>query len=98
GNVNWKYPNFKTYSSTTSSTGAYAIPDDTYTLRINNQVSSIIIPDATANKGRLLYLINWPGNSKKTLEFLNNNDLFDVTTNSTVTEINPGTKYLIQSA
>ncbi len=98
GIVNWKYPNFQTYSSTTSSTGAFPIADDTYTLRINNQVSSIILPDAATNKGRILYLINWPGNSVKTLEFLNNNDLFDITTNSTVTEINPGTKYLIQSA
>ena len=98
GNVNWKYPNSGTYSSTTSSTGSFVISDDTYTLRINNQVSSILIPDAATNKGRLLYLINWPGNSKKTLEFLNNNDLFDVTTDATVTEINPGTKYLIQSA
>mgnify|MGYP000458395128 CR=1 FL=1 len=98
GNLNWKYPNFQTYSSTTSSTGAYAITDDTYTLRINNQVSSIIIPDAATNKGRILYLINWPGNSYKNLEFLGSNDLFDITTNSTVTGIAPGTKYLIQSA
>ena len=98
GNLNWKYPNYKTYSSTTSSTGAYAIPDDTYTLRINNQVSSIIIPDAATNKGRILYLINWPGNSYKSFDFLGSNDLFDITTNSTVTGIAPGTKYLIQSA
>lgn len=98
GNVTWKYPHFGVYSSTTSATGAYIIPDDTYTLRINNQVSSVVLPDAALNKGRIIYLINWPGNTKKTLEFLNNNDLFDVTTNSTVTEIDPGTKYLIQSA
>ena len=98
GNVSWKYPNSGTYSSTTSATGAFPIPDDTYTLRINNQVSSVIIPDAALNKGRIIYLINWPGNTKKNLEFVNNNDLFDITTNSTVTEINPGTKYLIQSA
>lgn len=98
GIVSWKYPNFKTYSSTTSSTGAYAIPDDTYTLRINNQVSSIIIPDAATNKGRILYLINWPGNSYKNFDFLGSNDLFDITTNSTVTGIAAGQKYLIQSA
>lgn len=98
GNVSWKFPNSGTYSSTTSATGAFVIPEETYSLRINNQVSSIVIPDAATNKGRLIYLINWPGNSKKILEFLNNNDLFDITTNSTVTEINPATKYLIQSA
>lgn len=98
GNVNWKYPNQGTYSSTTSATGAFVIPEETYSLRINNQVSSVVIPDAATNKGRLIYLINWPGNSKKALEFLSNNDLFDITTNSTVSEIDPGQKFLIQSA
>lgn len=98
GNVSWKYPNLGTYSSTTSATGSFVIPEETYTLRINNQVSSVIIPDAALNKGRLIYLINWPGNSKKTLEFLGTNDLFDITTNSTVAEIDPGQKFLIQSA
>lgn len=98
GTVSWKYPNFGTYSSTTSSTGAFIIPDDAYTLRINNQVSSVVIPDAALNKGRLIYLINWTGNSRKTLDFLNNNDLFDVSTNSTITGIDPGQIYLIQSA
>jgi hypothetical protein len=98
GIVSWKYPNFGTYSSTTSSTGAFTIPDDAYTLRINNQVSSVVIPDAALNKNRIIYLINWPGNSYKSFDFLGGNDLFDITTNSTVTGINPGQKYLIQSA
>lgn len=98
GNVSWKYPNSGTYSSTTSATGSFIISDDTYTLRINNQVSSITIPDAASNKGRFLFLINWPGNSYKSFDFLSGNDLFDITTNSTVTGINPGQKYLIQSA
>ena len=98
GIVSWKYPNFGTYSSTTSATGAFTIPDDAYTLRINNQVSSVVIPDAAINKNRIIYLINWPGNSYKPFDFLNGNDLFDITTNSTVAGINPGQVYLIQSA
>lgn len=98
GNVSWKYPHGGTYSSTTSATGAFPIPDEALSLRINNQVSSILIPDAATHKGRTIYLINWAGNSAKTLEFMNNNDLFDVKTNSTVTSIDPGTIYLIQSA
>lgn len=98
GNVSWRFPNFGTYSSTTSSTGSFIISDDTYTLRINNQVSSITIPDAATNKGRFLFLINWPGNTYKPFDFLNGNDLFDITTNATVTGIDPGQKYLIQSA
>lgn len=98
GILSWKHPNFGTYSSTTSATGAFTIPDDAYTLRINNQVSSVVIPDAALNKNRIIYLINWPGNSYKSFDFLSGNDLFDITTNSTVTGINPGQKYLIQSA
>ncbi|MCY2687373.1 hypothetical protein [Salinimicrobium sp. TH3] len=98
GIVSWKYPYSGTYSSTASNTGAFIIPEETYSLRINNQVSSVVIPDAATNKGRLIYLINWPGNSKKILDFIGSNDLFDITTNSTVTSIDPGTKYLIQSA
>lgn len=96
--MSWKYPNAGTYSSTASNTGAFIIPEETKTLRINNQVSSVVIPDASMNKGRLLYLINWPGNSKKNLDFIGTNDLFDITTNATVNTIDPGTKYLIQSA
>ncbi|MFD2516795.1 hypothetical protein [Salinimicrobium flavum] len=98
GLVTWRHPNAKTYTSTTSSTGSYLIPDETYTLRINDQVSSITIPDAATNKGRIIYLINWPGNSFKTFTFLNGNDLFDVTTNSTVSGINGSQKMMIQSA
>ena len=98
GLVSWKHPVFKTYSSTTSATGSFVIPDETYTLRINNQVSSIVIPDAATNKGRILYLLNWTGNSAKPFEFLNGNDIFDISTNSSITSINPGEKLMIQSA
>lgn len=98
GIVSWKHNNIRNYTSTTSSTGSYLIPDETYTLRINNQVSSITLPDAATNKGRILYLINWPGNSFKTFNFLNGNDLFDITTNTTVSGINGAQKMMIQSA
>ena len=98
GLVTWKYPNSGTYASTASGTGAFPIPPEAYSLRINNQVSSILIPDAATNKGRLIYLLNWPGNTRKTLDFTGTNDLFDITTNSSVNSIEPGQKYLIQSA
>lgn len=98
GMVTWKNPVYKTYSSTTSSTGSYQIADDTYTLRINNQVSSIAIPDAAVHKGRILFLLSWPGNSEKTFDFVNGNDLFDIATNSTVSSIKAGESFMIQSA
>lgn len=98
GSMNWKYPNIKNYSSTTSAVGDYVIPDDVYTLRINNQVSSVTIPDAASNKGRIILLIGWPGISQKQLNFIGGNDLFDITTNSSVSTINGGQRYMIQSA
>lgn len=98
GQVSWKHNNFRTYTSTTSSTGSYLIPDETFTLRINNQVSSITIPDAATNKGRIIYLINWSGNSYKPFVFSGGDDLFDVTTNASITGINGSQKMMIQSA
>lgn len=98
GNMNWRFPYTKNYSSTTSATGDYIITDDIYTLRINNQVSSITIPDAATNKGRIILLIAWPGTSQKQLNFAAGNDLFDITTNSTVSTISGGQRYMIQSA
>lgn len=98
GLVTWRNPVYKTYSSTTSSVGSFPIADDTFTLRINNQVSSIAIPDAATHKGRILYLLNWPGNSEKTFDFINGNDLFDISTNSSVSSIKAGETFMIQSA
>lgn len=98
GNMNWRYPNTKNYTSTTSAVGDYVIPDDVHTLRINNQVSSITIPDAAANKGRIILLLGWPGISQKQLNFIGGNDLFDITTNSSINTISGGQRYKIQSA
>ena len=98
GLVAWKHQNHGTYTSTTSATGSYIIPEETMFLRINNEVSSITIPDAAANKGRFLYLVNWSGNSYKPFVFLGTNDLFDVSTNSSVTGIAPGQTLQIVSA
>ena len=98
GIVSWRHSNTKTYTSTTSATGNYLIPDETFSLRINNQVSGVTIPDAAAHKGRILILIGWPGTSYKPFTFLGGNDLYDITTDSTVSGIQGGERFIIQSA
>ncbi|HET8753968.1 MAG TPA: hypothetical protein VFM59_06360 [Salinimicrobium sp.] len=98
GILSWKYPNFGVYTSTTSSAGNYIIPEETFTLRINNDILSITIPEASKNKGRIINLVNWYGNSAKTLTFLGADDLFDFTTGNLVTQIAGGQKLIIQSA
>ncbi|MFZ0491095.1 MAG: hypothetical protein WAM00_12675, partial [Salegentibacter sp.] len=86
------------YSSTTSATGDYVITDEIGTLRINNQMSAIVIPQASLNKGRIIRLISWVGTSEKPFTFLGGDDLFDVRTNSKVTSIKTQQVFTIQSA
>ncbi len=98
GRVTWSNAGFENYSSTTSSTGDFVITDEIGSLRINNQVSGLLIPPSGTNKGRIIRLINWPGNSEKTLLFQGGDDLFDVKTNSKVLSIKPQQIFTIQSA
>ncbi|WP_026933922.1 hypothetical protein [Christiangramia echinicola] len=98
GQVSWTNASVENYSSTTSATGDFVITDEIGTLRINNQVTGIVIPASASNKGRIIRLINWPGNSEKNLVFLGGDDLFDVRTNSKVLSIKPQQVLTIQSA
>lgn len=98
GQVSWSNAGIQNYSSTTSATGDFTITDDVGTLRINNQVSGLIIPASATNKGRIIRLINWPGNSEKALVFLGGDDLFDVRTNAKVLSIKAQQVFTIQSA
>ncbi|MBT8296341.1 MAG: hypothetical protein KJO51_07980 [Gramella sp.] len=98
GQVSWSNAGIQNYSSTTSATGDFAITDDVGTLRINNQISQLIIPASASNKGRIIRLINWPGNSEKPFVFLGGDDLFDVRTNSKVLSIKAQQVLTIQSA
>ncbi|GAA4319448.1 hypothetical protein GCM10023115_45950 [Pontixanthobacter gangjinensis] len=98
GQVSWANPGFENYSSTTSATGDFVITDDVGSLRINNQVSGLVIPSSASNKGRIIRLINWPGNSEKILIFQGGDDLFDIRTNSKVLSIKPQQLLTIQSA
>ncbi|MGB8704184.1 MAG: hypothetical protein WCD31_04070 [Gillisia sp.] len=100
GNVNWTYNNKRNYSSTASVTGDYIIPDEVSTLRINNTVASITLPQASLNKGRTLILIAWDitNSNPKPINFLNGDDLFDVINNTQISSIAANTIYTIQSA
>ncbi|HKJ48068.1 MAG TPA: hypothetical protein VJ973_03215, partial [Christiangramia sp.] len=44
GQVSWANAGFENYSSTTSTTGDFVITDDIGSLRINNQISGLVIP------------------------------------------------------
>jgi hypothetical protein len=98
GNLNWTFNNIRNYSSTTSAIGAYQIQDDVYSLRINDAVSSIIIPPANLHKGRILTLIAWKGTKTKPFIFSGNDDIYDVVTDSSLASISGSQTMTIQSA
>jgi hypothetical protein len=97
GDVNWKYTNVMNYSSTGTATGAYIIPEEVYTLRINSQVSSITIPEAFTNNGRILILTAFQGMGNRPFNFLNGDTLYDISTGNDITSISSGNRFMIQS-
>jgi len=97
GSLYWKYPNQSTYTSTGTATGNFVIPEATYTLRIDNGVSSITIPEAALCEGRILVLLAWNGISTKTFNILGGDDILDTTTGNSVNSISGGERLVIQS-
>jgi len=97
GDVNWKYPNVVNYSSTGTATGAYVIQEEVYTLRINSQVSSITIPEASTNNGRILILTAFQGMGNRPFNFLSGDTLYDISTGNDITSISSGNRLMIQS-
>ncbi len=98
GQASWTNAGYQNYSSTTSASGDYVITDEVGTLRINNQMSAIVIPQASLNKGRIIRLLSWVGTTEKPFIFLGGDDLFDVRTNSKVTSIKTQQVFTLQSA
>lgn len=97
GRVIWSYPNRSVFSSTGSATGNFVIADDIHSLRIDEPVSSITIPDASLNNGRILLLLAWNGISTKAFNFLSGDDIWDVGSASAVSSISGGERLTIQS-
>ncbi|MCF4101321.1 hypothetical protein L1I30_06565 [Gillisia sp. M10.2A] len=98
GNMVWTFGNVKNYSTTGSATGDFIITDDVYTLRINNEVSRLVLPAANTNRGRMLILIGWDGIGSKQLVFTNSDNLYDIKNNTTIASISGNQVFTIQSA
>ena len=98
GNMNWTYQNSQNYVSTGSAVGDFVITEDVGTLRINNDLSQLIVPAANTNKGRIIRLIGWDGIGTKNFVFSNADNLYDVRNNINITSIGANQIYTIQSA
>lgn len=98
GNMTWRYPGYRNYSSTTSAVTDFVITDEISSLRINDQVTGIVIPPANANKGRIITLIAWKGTKSKPLRFAGNDDLYDVVNDVSITSISGSQILTLQSA
>lgn len=98
GNMAWGYPNVQNYSSTTSTATDFIVTDEISSLRINDQVTGIVIPPANAHKGRIITLIAWKGTKVKPLRFTGSDDLYDVVNDVSLSSISGGQIMTIQSA
>lgn len=99
GLLQWRLPSTQSYISTTSSTGDFLIEDEVGTLRINDNLSSVVLPAASDHKGRTITLIMWPATSDKNIKFQDtSDDLFDVRTNNSISSLESNSIYTIQSA
>ncbi len=98
GNMNWRYPGTQNYSTTGAATGDFIITDDVFSLRINDQISGLVIPPANINKGRIITLIAWKGTKSKPLRFSGTDDLYDVVNDVSIASITGSQILTIQSA
>lgn len=98
GNMQWRYSGFRNYSSTTSAVSDFVITDDISSLRINDQVTGIVIPPSSTNKGRIITLIAWKGTKTKPLIFSGSDDLYDVVNDVLITSISGNQILTLQSA
>ncbi len=99
GNMNWTYPNTQNYSTTGGATGEFIITEEIYSLRINDQISSLNIPPANTNKGRIITLIAWKGTRTKPFNFSgNNDDIYDMVNDVSISSISGSQILTIQSA
>src|SRR5690606_7245454 len=98
GNMTWRYPGYRNNSYTTNAVTYLVITDEISSLRINDQVTGIVIPPANANKGRIITLIAWKGTKSKPLRFAGNDDLYDVVNDVSITSISGSQILTLQSA
>ena len=98
GIMRWRPPTYYPYVSSKSTVGTFYIEEHLGILRINDNLTSVELHNASETKGRTIILVSWPTTSDKSLSFINGNDLFDVTTNSKVSTIERGTVLTILSA
>lgn len=97
-NMTWKYPGTFNYSTTGSATGDFIITDEVFSLRINDQISGLIIPASNSHKGRIITLLAWKGTKTKTLIFTGTDDLYDMVNDVSITSITGSQIMTIQSA
>lgn len=96
GNVNWSGTMTKNITSTGFVFGNFTITDTIYTLKVLNTITSITIPDATTQTGRIIVLIGTNGITTKNFNITNGN-VYDVVTNSNITSISANQRFTIQS-
>jgi hypothetical protein len=96
GQVSWAGGNVKPYVTTGSTTGVYALDASHYTVRLFNAISSVLLPPAVSNPGRIYIIIGSNGIATKSI-LTSGEIIYDDVTNSFINNINANQRYMLQS-
>lgn len=96
GQANWSSGMVKPYTTTGTSTGAYFLDSFQYTVRVFNGVSSVVLPAAASNPGRIFIIIGSNGIAPKSLTTLGG-IIYDDVTQSFINTINANQRFMLQS-
>ncbi|MEZ4858419.1 MAG: hypothetical protein R2781_06370 [Flavobacteriaceae bacterium] len=96
GTLNWTNAVYQSHLNTALFSGNYVITSEDYTVRVEDNVIGITIPDAALNTNRIIIIIGVNGIASKPFTF-SGGQIYDDVTNTNITNINSGERYTIQS-
>ena len=96
GNGSWVDSNVKSFVNTGAAVGTYNISLTEYTIRVWNNLTTVNLPSAPANLGKIFIIIGSNGIGTKNLT-TSGGVIYDDVTNSTITTITTGQRYMVQS-
>ena len=96
GNGTWVDPNVKSFVDTGAAIGTYNVSTTEYTVRVFNSLTTINLPSALANPGKIYIIIGSNGIATKNFT-ASAGGIYDDVTNITYTTLNANQRFMVQS-
>ena len=96
GNGTWVDSNVKSFVNTGAAVGTYNVSLTEYTIRVFNSLTTVNLPSAPANPGKIYIIIG--SNGIATKNFTSSaGGIYDDVTNTTYTTLNANQRFMVQS-